>query len=158
MARKPKQQWLEGDYFCVPLVDGTYAVGQVIGIIPNALNSVLCVFFSQHFHTPPSAPQSEVSVLERDLISALFVTRELLDSGRWKVFSNGVPFPIRKYLDIDALEAAHFVGVKVIGAGIIEEFLSAYYALLPWNDYFKPDYLDGLLISPDRKPKHLLYK
>jgi len=46
----------------------------------------------------------------------------------------------------------------VIGSAIVNEFLNAYYALQPWDDWKDPHYLDSLLVSPDKKPTKLLYK
>jgi hypothetical protein len=51
-----------------------------------------------------------------------------------------------------------WVGVTVYGAGNVEEFLNAYYGLRAWDDWYHPAYLDGLLLSPDKKPTRLMFK
>jgi len=44
------------------------------------------------------------------------------------------------------------------GAGIVNEFLNAYYALRAWDDWYDPAYFDGLLLSPEKKPTRLMFK
>jgi len=154
MARKKKRAWSIGDIFCIPLSDGTYSIGQVVGQEPEALNSVICVFFSRRLGTVPIQLDGQLS--ERELLSVLFVTRDLLDSGDWQVFCRTEPFPIRKYINVSALKAAGFVGVDIIGSGIVMKFLNAYHNLYPWNGFYEPDYLDRLLVSADKKPSHVL--
>jgi hypothetical protein len=39
---------------------------------------------------------------------------------------------------------------------VIEEFVSAYHSLCPWDDWADPDFLDALLISKDKKPQKLI--
>jgi len=40
-----RQQWQIGDVFVVELKDGKFAVGQIVGHVPEVLNSVTCAFF-----------------------------------------------------------------------------------------------------------------
>jgi hypothetical protein len=47
MARKKKQAWGIGDIFCIPLTDGTYSIGQVVGQEPEALNSIPLQFWER---------------------------------------------------------------------------------------------------------------
>ncbi|MGG8166425.1 hypothetical protein PGO42_06635 [Klebsiella aerogenes] len=104
-------------------------------------------------------PNEEPVLSNDELISVLFVTRDLLDSGAWKVFSSSSKdFSLSKYFDISSLRNVGFVGVKIIGSGLIIELLNACYMLSLWNDYANPDYLDSLLLSPDKKPKNVLLK
>lgn len=39
------------------------------------------------------------------------------------------------------------------GIPIEDDFIKA-----PWDDWHDPEYLDKLLISPDKKPENLIYK
>jgi len=48
--------------------------------------------------------------------------------------------------------------IKIVGSANIAEFLNAYYGLVPWDDWADPNYLDKLLISPDKKPKNIIFK
>ena len=58
----------------------------------------------------------------------------------------------RPHVDLDQLSSSGFVGVTVIGAGNVDKFLNAFFLLAPWNTFYRDDYLDDLLLSPDLKP------
>jgi hypothetical protein len=144
-----KQKWQAGENFLVPLKDGTFAQGQVVISAMEAMNSALCVFSSARYHEKPlflHAPKLE------DSIAVLFVTRDWLDSGRWQVVSNEPNVWSADYINFDTLEEKGFVGSKIIGSAIVENFLNAFHCLEPWNDFHDPRYLDGLLLSPNLKP------
>lgn len=154
---KRKQKWEIGDVFTVQTLDGKYVVGQIVGQEVKVLNSVTVAFFNQRFDSEDLAKEFETSELDK-VISVVFSTRDLLDSGKWHVINNkNVHIPI-KYMPFEHLRSAGFVGAKVIGSGNMEEFLNAYYALSPWDDWYDPNYLDQLLISSDKKPSNLVYK
>jgi hypothetical protein len=154
--KRQKQTWGAGDYFMVPLNDGTFGLGQVVSLEPGALNSLVATFYDARF----SSQDIDPSILHKEstLLAALFVTRDLLDSGRWKVFGNAAPPDVQKYLNIQALRKSGYIDARIIGSGIVQQFLNACHCLEPWNQFHKPDYLDHLLISPDRKPANLLMK
>lgn len=44
------------------------------------------------------------------------------------------------------------------GIPIEDDFIKAYFSLALWDDWHDPEYLDKLLISPDKKPENLIYK
>jgi hypothetical protein len=152
---KRRIKWLPGDNFLVPLEDGTYGRGQVLSYELHALNSALCAFSSIRHENVPAHLDT---ISEDNLIAILFVTRDLLDSGRWHVVNNGPIILWEKFVDIRRMRDKGFVGVAIEGSRIVANFLSAYHKLVPWNVYFDPEYFDKLLISPDRKPANLLLK
>ena len=155
MARK-KQAWQEGDYFSIPLADGTFVMAQVLKYEPQALNSVICAIFIEMIEKQPSgAPRS---IDENKLISVLFVTRDLLDSGVWFVFGRGPTIDPQKYIGLEDLRRKGFVGTEIIGSGNVIKLMNAFYGLIPWNSFYDPHYLDKLLVSPDRKPRTVLLK
>jgi hypothetical protein len=110
----------------------------------------------------------------KDLIAVLYVTRDLLDSGHWRVVPHQraglqqqlseafyARFPHlrwRHFVDIDELKPSGYIGLTIHGSANVTSFLNAFHKLSPWNDFFDPNYLDGLLISKDRKPTDLLLK
>jgi len=150
---KSRQMWKEGDCFLIPLSDGNGLMGQVLATEQSVLNSVSCALF-HHIMSSQECPPPE---LDR-LFSALFTTRDLLDSGRWKVVASyPVPVPREKF-PFEELRQNRFVGAKVVGSKNVEEFVNAFCGLTIWDDWADPNYLDRLLISPDVKPKNLLYK
>jgi len=148
---RSKQDWQVGDVFVVPLRDRSLVVGQVVGQEPEVLNSATVAFFD---HRVSDEKEVQESPLPRPstVFAALFVTRDLLDSGDWPVVAHGrVDLP-SALLPYENLRDRGFVGAKVIGSGIVEDFLSAFYGLAPWDDWKDPNYLDGLLLSHDKKP------
>ena len=148
---KEKDRMEPGDNFLAPLNDGTCSQGQVPSYEPQAMNSAVCAFSSlRHGGLDPIPDES--------LIAILFVTRDLLDSGRWHTVNNGPMIPWEDRIDIGARRKEDFIGTKIQGSFNAATFLNAYHKLLPWNAYFDPEYLDKLLISRDRKPADVLLK
>lgn len=156
MARK-KQIWSVGDIFTVRLKNEQYVLGQIVGREAKVLNSVTVAFYDQTFSEEKEA--AYVSSLDRERIfSVVFSTRESLDSGDWHVVGKQGINLTAEELPYEHLRGVGFVGAKIFGSGILEEFLNAFYALVPWDDWQDPNYLDQLLISPSKKPQNLIYK
>lgn len=154
MASRKKQVWSVGSVFVIPLKDATECLGQVIGREPSVLNSVAIALFDTKGRW--SSSDSSLTLSLEDVFSAIFVTRDLLDSGRWTVLDKkeiGVPVENKPY---EQLRAQGFIGAKVRGSANVEEFANAFYGLMPWDDWYIPDYLDDFLISPTKKPHERL--
>jgi hypothetical protein len=158
MARKKQTKvvFAPDDVFLVPLGDGTSSVGQVLAIEQGTLGSVLCAFFDLRLSAQSALKVTDLSV--DHLTSILFVSNNLLEEGAWNVLANIPHFDYSQFIDIEKLRAKKFVGIRVVGCDYVAEFLRAYHALCPWNDWHDPAYLDTLLISSDKKPKHLVMK
>lgn len=153
-----KQRWRIGDIFVIRNDDGRYTLAQIVGREPSVLNSVTIALVNQRFDSPDEA-KDVAQIGPDDFFSALFVTRDLLDSGRWQVVGHGKPTLPSSQYPYQHLRKAGYVGAKVIGSGIVESFVNAFYGLAPWDDWKDADYLDRLLVSADRKPKdRLVYK
>jgi hypothetical protein len=153
MAKKEKQIWGICDLFTIPLSDGTFCIGEVVGIEPKALNSAICAFYAYRVNL--IEPQDIVELTDNELISVLFVTNDLLNFGKWKVFGKSTKiFPLEKYIDINTLRKKGFIGTKIIGSGNIMKLMNAYYGLREWNSFHNPNYLDTLLVSPNKKPEN----
>lgn len=158
MKRRKRVVWNVGDIFIVPQKDGKYSVGQVIGREREALNSVTCAFYGIRLDEKPTG-RVDLELPTRKVIAIHFVTPESLNFGMWIVVGHAEPANTEMFDDIlGQLKRDGFVGATVTGSGIIREFLDAFFGLAPWDDWADPNYLDTLLISPDKKPKHLLYK
>jgi hypothetical protein len=152
---KRNQKWQAGDNFAVPLADGTYGQGQVLSYEAQAMNSAICAFSSARY---ANIPVDLDFVYDQNLIAVLFVTRDLLDSGRWQVVNSRPMILLEKYIDIRSLRKKGFVGATIHGSHIAETFLNAYHKLSPWNQYLDPEYFDKLLVAPNRKPRGVLLK
>lgn len=156
MTRSSRHSWEPGDFFALPLADGSSSIGQVVAYEPEALNSALCAFFSRRAVKLPTC--ISVPPTSDELVAILFVTRDLLDAGTWHILGRGEPLPAAPYIDLDTLRTRRFVGAKVVGSGIAMKLMDAYFGLYPWNGFAQPDYLDKLLISIDRRPRNVLLK
>ncbi len=148
MARK-RQKWKEGDVFLLPLEDGSHCVGQVLQITKRALNSVVCSFSKVR----TSLADRSASFEKNDIVAVLFTTPDQLNDGEWSVIRHESQHDSAdKYLDMQRFEAADFVGVKVIGSGIIVSLMRAWFGLEPWDDFFDPNYLDKCLLPGVSRP------
>ena len=154
---KNQQVWKQGDLFVIPTADGRYSVGQVVVREPKLLNSVSIALFDLRFDSVGSAAVTALPKAE-SAFAVLFCTRDLLDSGHWKVVGNGPASIPQRMQPYEHLRGTGFVGAKVVGSANINEFVNAFYGLSPWDDWKDPQYLDRLLISSAKKPKNLLYK
>jgi hypothetical protein len=155
MARR-KQGWDIGDLFLIKLLDGEFCIGEVVGYEPKALNSAICAFYSQKVSYPF---ESKLNIDRDSLVSVQFVTRDLLDIGRWKVVEKSYEsFPVNRFLDLKYYKNKGFVGVTCYGSGMMEDLLNAYHCLSPWDDYYDPNKFDTMLISPDKKPTKVFIK
>lgn len=152
---KKKKTWGPGDNFLVPLEDDTYGQGQVLSYEEDAMNSVICAFSSIRFEKLPT----HLDVIpEESLVAIIFVTRDQLDYGGWPIVNRGPIISWEKYIDIRQMRSRGFIGTKIIGTFNAETLLNAYHGLVFWDDFHDPEYLDKLLISPDRKPADVLLK
>jgi hypothetical protein len=148
MTRK-RQVWSIGDVFAIPLEDGTFGVGQIIGYEPQALNSAAIALFDLKLSKIGDDPPD---VDAAGIFAMLFSTRELLDSGVWRVLGQKpVPVPDRDH-PYERLRSKGFIGAAIEGAGIVRRFVNAYFGLAPWNPYKDPEYFDKLLIEPAKRP------
>ena len=151
--RASKQTWKPGDCFLVPLADKSYLIGQVLAAEPKVLNSLSCALFDQ---------RSDGEVLPRPdigrIFSTILTTRDLIDSGVWEIRGS---YPVevpRKIFPFEKLRSKGFVGAKVIGSGIVNEFANAFCGLSPWDAWADPNYLDRLLLDTKLKPERLTYE
>ena len=158
MLKKTKQQnWQVGDLFVVQTKDGKCVIGQIVGQETEVLNSASVAFFDRR--SDSNSPSFEIgSISENEAFAVLFATRDQLDSGEWKVISHHRLLVSDKMRPYENLRNNGWVGAKVIGSANINEFLNAFYALCPWDDWKDPSYLDRFLISPEKKPLNVVYK
>jgi hypothetical protein len=147
-----RQRFEAGDVFLVRLEDSTCCVGQVLRVTKEVLNSVACAFF---YIRVSDATADVETPSESKLLAVQFVTPELLKNGTWHVIRNAPPaVDYDSYIHYEKLAAMKFVGAKIIGAGIMVDFLSACFGLRTWVDqgWGHPHYFDSLLVAPERRP------
>ena len=154
--RRRRQQWDIGDVFIVPQQDGLWSVGQVIGLMDPPYGAI-CAFYD--ILCEPDCQDVATPLPFDKLISSLSVTKEALKWGEWKVIKKQQPVTLdRKHWANEPFRERRWVGAIIHNTVVVEAFLNAFYALEAWDDYHNPNYLDSLLISPDKKPKNLILK
>lgn len=151
---KPRVDWKLGDVFLIPVSDGTLAVAQIIGREPSVLNSVSIALFDRRIDA-----SGDPGPLEYEHVYAtLFVTRDLLDRGNWAVVgSHDVTVP-QSAFPYEDRRSGGFVGAKVIGSGIVQHFVGAFFGAEAWDQYEDPEYFDKLLLAPSKKPKQVVLR
>jgi hypothetical protein len=155
MPRKRKQQWDIGDVFAVSQKDGVCSIGQALDLMmPNVAT---CSFYD--IRCPPDYSPAQLCLPPDRLISCLSVARWELDSGAWKVILRGQPLMVdREQWANERFRSRGWEGARIHEPSVVEDFLDAFYGLAPWDVYHDPDYLDSLLISPDKKPHNIILK
>jgi hypothetical protein len=149
-----QQTWKSGDIFLVPNSDGKFTPGQVIAHEKRTLHSASCAFFDQRVATPEEGKRLTLELAK--CFSARLVTPDGLDAGIWPVvMSHSIILP-KKFWPYEDLLSKKKRGAIVDGTGIIRDFLDAFYGLRPWDNWYRSDFLDGMLLSPDKKPKKLI--
>jgi len=149
----PRQRLNAGDLFEISVGTEWVATGQLLEAIPQALNSVGVALWK-----PRRADFKAGSAPSDAPFSILLVTPELLKKGEWRIFKSAmisIPIHARPY---EAFRAVHWVGAKIVGAGIVEEFLQASVGLCPWDDWADPLYLDSLLAPGQLRPSSVVLK
>jgi len=154
MSRRKKQYWSVGDIFSIQQRDRNWSIGQILDLMmPNV---VTCAFYD--IRSSGDNPIERIQLTPDRLISCVSVSREQLDNGKWKVIGHQQPAVGKDYWPNEKFRDCGWVGAKIYDAGIIEEFLDAFYGLVPWDDWHHPNYLDRFLVSPEKKPEHLVFK
>lgn len=155
---KKKQRWGVGDVFEVPTADGGRVIGQIVGQEPSVLNSASVAFFEGALEATADVTTLAGIVQTSRAFSVMFVTRDRLDQGDWRVLGTlPVSLP-RSMLPFETLRGSQFVGARIIGSGIVEQFLNAYRGIGPWDAMKDPEYFDKLLVDAGGKPKNLVFK
>lgn len=139
-----------GDVFAVPLEDGSFTLGQVVETDPILMNSITCVFYDARVH---ELEDNKVASLDdSNPIACQFVTRDQFNKGKWRRVSQlESNFPPEQYPYRETRKNG-WKGAKVIGSGIVNKFLSAYYGLRDWEEMKDPKYYSALLLPGVSRP------
>lgn len=115
------------------------------------MNSVLCAFFVDLLQEESLAGLYIPSLGQ--LLSVQLTTRDLLESGKWKIFGRSSPLEVSNIFPIEELRANEYVGADIHGSRTMWELISAYHGLSEWDDYQDPKYLDTLLVPGRHRPR-----
>ncbi|MBN2287339.1 MAG: hypothetical protein JXI43_12885 [Tissierellales bacterium] len=151
MARRKRIIWDNGSIFGVPLVDGSFGLVQAIDHwMPHWIYSVIT---SIRINTIDDILPK---LSKKNIISLLAIEDDVFDFGGWPLISMQKPLKKRKDFPNEKYKSKGYVGAKSYTRGIIEEFISAFHLLSPWDVYKEPDYFDRLLVSNKLKPEGVL--
>lgn len=139
-----------GDIFGVPLGDMSYVLGQVLVTESCPMKSPLCGFYDFRAFELDHLRERSASLTLMAPITIQFVTLELFKSGVWPIVTNVAPAHLEKFAGLEKLRRSDFIGLPVLGAGIIRKFLMACYGLYPWNGPAEASYFDSLLLNRPR--------
>lgn len=154
MARRKKAVWNCGDVFAVPLDNGKYAIGQTL--IQNLKNIVSISLYNETIDSI-NEPDLKALCKAENLKSLIDVTIEQLTYRVWKILGSktiGIPqndFPNEKF------RKTKWVGLITYDAALAEDFLNAFYALKPWDNWYNPNFLDEFLFEKSKKTTNLIF-
>jgi hypothetical protein len=90
--------------------------------------------------------------MRSEVVALLTVARRGVTSGFWPVIASSAPLFSKSDFPNERFADAGYVGAEMHDYGIVDEFLSAYHGLVPWNDFHDPNYLDTLLAPGIKRP------
>jgi hypothetical protein len=140
---KPKP-WDTGDVYIVPLIDGSFTIGQVL-----SKNHCTCVVYDFRSLTQPTITQTEFKALKP--ISILHLSNgDFLNKGHW-----GIIFNEKVTLNPDSGHGGAYGQIGCLsygGCGVLTDLADAYWGLTPWNTLGKEDYYDKMLLKNVSRP------
>jgi hypothetical protein len=148
-----RQRLRAGDLFVIDVGDQHLSSGQVLELVPEALNSVGVVLWKpqpRSDHVRPCAGERPFAVL--------LTTPDLLTNGSWPIHGTAAPLVPCEQRPYEVFRSCGWVGAKVTGSGVVHELLEASIGLKPWDDWADPRYLDGLLYPGQPRPMEAVFK
>lgn len=149
-----KHAWQSGDVFGVPMPNAKYGLGQIISLEKECMDSVVCAFFENVM----SEPGEKIGLYAPEIISIQFVTKDSLARGIWRYFWTELPLVEDFVHELESVRGSEYVGVKIRGSGIMQNFLSAYHGLSYWDEYADKQLFDKLLLPSRLRPVCVIFK
>jgi len=139
---KQKIRYRAGDVFKVPSSSGATYIGQVVDDTKPDIGAAFCYFYGK-----------DGDVSSTNIISASFVTPDLIERGAWEITGYQVvpDHPARRKL-VDARENA-FVGAVVVGSGLVAEYLDTFYGVIDEHHWPDPRYFRRFFLSYPDDPR-----
>lgn len=134
---KPKK-WLIGSLFSIPLRDGSYMFGQVIGTHLTKTQPILILFDLRKAKPEVSTTELE----ESTILTAINADNESLNNGTYHIVGTADPM----------YEASLVEKKSSHGDVLLLNLGEAYYGLHPWNVLYEETYYDKLLLPGILRP------
>jgi Immunity protein 26 len=136
--KRPRpQDWRTGDVFAIPLKDGRFSFGQVVGIMVE-YRAPICAWFALSKASP--------FVTEEELIDATLLT---IFNGSGVELNDGA-FDVVANIEVLADPSRAKKGTS-ISEGFLVGFAEAWFGLSPWNVLY-PGYYDRCLLPGRTRP------
>lgn len=143
MAKSPfkrRLKWAPGDFFAVPLSDGTFGLAQIVAPVDShAIDFVLLAV-----RLPTATPLAK-QPHTNDAVAVGATWRTVVTGGHWAYVGHGPLLIAPQMCPNQRLLAAGHIEVSHSSWGLLQDLLSAYHGLLPWNMYPAFDYDSYLL-------------
>jgi len=138
MASK-KVKYRVGDVFLIPSSRYGCYVGQVAVDIASEIGALFCFIFDKKVSHEDECEYLDLKC--SDIISANLITPELIKHGVWKVCRN-MPVPMHPALhELEIARRHGFVGSRVVGSGLVAEYLDTFYGVIDVNRWPDPKYV-----------------
>ena len=152
--RRKKVSWCNGDVFAIPLDNGKYSIGHILD--QRLINTIRIALFDEVIESINDITVDTLCDIQK-LISLIEVTKEQVEYGVWKIIGKKESLIAQDKYANEKFRKNDSAGSKVYDAALAEDFVNAFYALIPWDDWFNPDYLDNFLVDKSKKPSNLIY-
>jgi hypothetical protein len=153
MKRRKRIKWSNGDLFAVPLVDGTFGLVQAVD---HWLPHWIYTGVTDHRFT--NLPSDVVAMGQKNVIARIAVSDDAFDFGDFMRLGHAEPLARRKDFANEQFASNGYIGAVSYTAGILVDFLSAWHAISPWNQYKDSDYFDKLLAKGIKRPDNVIMK
>jgi hypothetical protein len=143
-----RSRWKAGNIYALPLVDGSFGMAQATVATPGLAGVVNVAVFD---YRCPSVAQCPSTVARERVIALLGTWRAEMNGGYWALVGRAEPCVSAE--EFPNLQLKSLVGHTHHSGGVIENLVSAYHGLLPWNVNYREDYYDVLLAPGVWRPK-----
>lgn len=121
----------QADYFRIPLLDGTFGVGQVFDTAAGSETTAFCGISL----CKADADDVILPLCLTDVVALVRVDDSALTSGQWPLAGFDQIPRFRSIFDYDGASALGFPNTPRHDAAVIEAFTNAIHGLYPWNSF-----------------------
>jgi hypothetical protein len=121
----------QADYFRIPLLDGTFGVGQVFETSADAPNAVFCGISLRKI----AADTPVTPLAMSDIIALVRIDDTAITSQQWRLAGFDQIPRFRSVFDYDGAKALGFPNTPLHDPAVIEAFTTALHGLYPWNSF-----------------------
>lgn len=143
-----RSRWKPGNVYALPLTDGSFGIAQAIVASPGLPGVINVAVFDDRY---PTLAECRNTVARERLIALLGTWRAEMNGGWWALVEWAEPCV--RADEFPNLQLKSLVGHTHHSGGVIENLVSAYHGLLPWNANYREDYYDVLLAPGVQRPK-----